>query len=186
VEQYESFRTKDGEDIETMLSRFQVMIFGMKVLDKICSIEIILIRFLEVSSQVQTQGYKLGLESLIINLVSYEMELNHDEPKPKSKSITLRSKGKIVKALRIEEEDPKKVDEDVEIFDGDELPFLTRRVKQQWKYRGISPRKGDFPYRGSSFREKNEEQRTDLTTRGHATSKLIVLIFRMITPRRKA
>jgi hypothetical protein len=48
VEQYESFKVKDDEDIETMLSRFQVMVSGMKVLDKICSIKIILIRFLEV------------------------------------------------------------------------------------------------------------------------------------------
>jgi uncharacterized pyridoxamine 5'-phosphate oxidase family protein len=65
--------------------------------------------------------------------------LNHDEAKLKAMSITLKSNGKMVKALQVEDEAPEKDDEDVELSDDDELDFLTRRVKQLYKQRGKSP-----------------------------------------------
>ena len=34
VHQYELFKMKDGEDIETMFSRFQILVSGLQVLDK--------------------------------------------------------------------------------------------------------------------------------------------------------
>jgi len=37
--------------------------------------------------------------------------------------------------------------------------FLTKRLQQLWKQRGKSPRKSGFPFRGSSFRVKKEEQK---------------------------
>jgi hypothetical protein len=34
VQQYELFKMKDGEDIETMFARFQILVFGLQVLKK--------------------------------------------------------------------------------------------------------------------------------------------------------
>jgi polyhydroxyalkanoate synthesis regulator phasin len=80
--------------------------------------------------------------------MNHELEINHDEAKRKSKSIMLKSKGKMVKGLQAEDEAAKEAIEDVEVFNDDELDFLTRRVQQLWKKRRRALRKGDFPSRG--------------------------------------
>lgn len=88
--------------MKTMFSRFHVLISRMHVLDKSYSskdpVNKILIslpvkwRPKVTSIQEAKNMNKLGLESLISNPVSHELELNHDDDKPKVKSITLKSK----------------------------------------------------------------------------------------------
>lgn len=76
---------------------------------------------------------KLGLESLISNLMSHVLKLNHDEAKPKAMSITLRSNGKTVKALQAEDEAPEEADEDVELSDDDNwLSSLEKLNNYAW------------------------------------------------------
>jgi len=101
--------------------------------------------------------------------MSHVLDMNHDEAKPKAMSITLKSNGKIVKALQAEGEAQEEADEDVELSEDDDLAFLTRSVKQLQKKRGKSRIKGGLP--GSSI--------------GLVTLKLIARIFKMTNPRKK-
>jgi len=52
--------------------------------------------------------------------------------------------------------------------------------------RGRAPKKGVFSSRGSRFKKRRKNQRTNFTARGLTISKLIALVFRMTNPRRKA
>lgn len=77
----------------------KIMVFGMHVIDKSCITKDHVNKILKslpakwrrklTTIQEATDLNKLGSESLISN-----MEFNHDEAKPKSKSIMLKSKGK--------------------------------------------------------------------------------------------
>ena len=123
MQQFETFKMKEDEDIEVMLCKFQLLVSGMQVLDKSYSTKYHVTKILR-SLQVKWRPKvttikeakdlnKLGLYSLISNLMSHELTLNHDGAKPKSKSIVLKSEGKMVKALQAQDEAPEEADEDV-------------------------------------------------------------------------
>jgi len=106
VQQYELFKMKDDEDIETMYSRFQTLVSRLQILKKsyidVDHVKKILRSLLakwrlkvivfEVSSDLNT----LSLEDLISSL-------DEQEPIKKAKSIALKYKGKYSKALKANE-----------------------------------------------------------------------------------
>lgn len=90
IQQYELFRMKNDENIELMFSIFQVLVFGLQVLNKsytiVDHIKKILRSFpvkyrLKVTSIPEAKDLNsLSFEGLISNLQSHEIELNGDEP----------------------------------------------------------------------------------------------------------
>lgn len=90
VQHYELFRMKEDEDIETMFSRFQVLISGLQVLKKSYTMSDYvkkILRSLPVKYKPKVTTIQkakdlntLSLESIIINLHCHEIELNGDEP----------------------------------------------------------------------------------------------------------
>jgi len=104
VHQYELFKMKDDEDIETMYSRFQTLVPGLQVLKKSYAapdhvkkiLRSLLARCRPKVTAIQEEEAldKLSLQNLISSLKSHEIELEGDEPKNLSKSISLTSKEK--------------------------------------------------------------------------------------------
>lgn len=102
---------KEDEDIETMFSRFQILVFGIQVLNKsyIISGHVnnilrslpVIYRPKVTTIQEAKDLNTLSLESLIRNLQSHEMKLNWEESSKKPKSLALRSFAKTIKAPKI-------------------------------------------------------------------------------------
>lgn len=89
---------KEGGDIETMFSRFQILEFGIQVLNKSYTISNHvkkILRSLPVRyrPKVTTNNEAIYLNTLsyVGNLQSHEIELNGDDPVKKSKSMDLKS-----------------------------------------------------------------------------------------------
>jgi len=119
VHQSELFKTKDDESIEEMYSRFQTLVSGLQILKKsyVASDHVskilrsLLARWrpkvttIEEAKDLNT----LSVEDLVSSLKVHEISLDEHEPAKKSKSISLPSKGKSSKALKViesEEESP--------------------------------------------------------------------------------
>lgn len=91
---------KEDEDIETMFSRFKVLVYGLKFMKKIYTtynhvkniLRSLHVRYRPKARTIlEAKGLNtISLESLITNLQSHEMELNGDEPVKKSKSLALK------------------------------------------------------------------------------------------------
>jgi len=104
VHQYELFRMKEYEDIETMYSRFQTLVCGLHVLKKNYYVHDHVMKILRslparirpwvITIHAAKDLNKLSLENLISSLKSHEVELVGYEHTKKSKSIDLTSKGK--------------------------------------------------------------------------------------------
>ena len=87
-----------------MFSRFQILVVGLKVLDKGYSIADHvkkIIRSLPKKWRPMVTALKLAkdlnkisLEELVISLRSHEIELEEDEPQKKGKSLDLKSNKK--------------------------------------------------------------------------------------------
>ncbi|XP_050877610.1 uncharacterized protein LOC127081395 [Lathyrus oleraceus] len=105
VHRYGLFKTKDDEDIESMLSRFKILVSGLQVLYKsyTSSDHSLLVKFRPKVTTIQEAKdlNTLSLESLIKNLQSHEMDLNGYEPFKKSKSLALKSFEKFAKDIKI-------------------------------------------------------------------------------------
>lgn len=101
---------KEDENIETMFSRFQILVYDLQFLNKIYTTsdhvkKILRSRHvkwgLRVTAIQEAKDFnKLTLENLISSRKSHEMELIGNEPAKKSKSITMKSMEKSVKALQ--------------------------------------------------------------------------------------
>jgi len=106
VQQYELFKMKDDEDIETMYSRFQTLVSRLQILKKsyidVDHVKKILRSLLakwrlkEIVFEVSSDLNTLSLEDLISSL-------DEQEPIKKAKSIALKYKGKYSKALKANE-----------------------------------------------------------------------------------
>lgn len=105
------FKIKEDEDIETMFSRFQVLISRFRDLNKSYTtfdhVKNIL-RSLpakyrpKVAAIQEAKGLnKISLESLISNLRSHEMEIIGDEPTNISKSFALKYVGQPTKYPKV-------------------------------------------------------------------------------------
>lgn len=111
VQQYELFRMKEDEDIETMFCRFQVLVFELQVLNKSYTksghvkniMRSLPIRYKPKMTYIQKAKdlNTLSLKSLISNLQSHEMELNGDESMRNSKPMALKSVTKIPRLLKL-------------------------------------------------------------------------------------
>ncbi|MCH87410.1 aspartyl-tRNA synthetase, partial [Trifolium medium] len=110
VQQYELFKMKEDEDIGTMFTRFQTLVYGLRVLKKSYTTSDHVWKILRSLPQTWRPKVtaieeakdlkKLSLESLINNLKSHEMVLKVDEPLKKSKSVALQSTKTSSKALK--------------------------------------------------------------------------------------
>src|ERR1044072_4036910 len=108
IQKYEAFRTEEEESVETMFSRFQMLVAGLGVLDKGYSTadhvkKIIrslpakwrpMVTALKVANDLNS----ISLEELISSLRSHEIELQEDEPRRKVKSVALKSSTRKAKA----------------------------------------------------------------------------------------
>lgn len=92
---------KENGDIETIFSRFQVLVFGLQVLSKsyITSDHVkkilgsLFVRYRPKVTAIQEAKDLniISFESLIRNIEIHEMKLNRDETAKKSNSLTLKS-----------------------------------------------------------------------------------------------
>ncbi|XP_058741676.1 uncharacterized protein LOC131614066 [Vicia villosa] len=96
IQKYKTFKKEEDEIVETMFSRFQILVAGLKVLDKGYSIADHvkkIIGSLPKKWRLMVTGLKLSknlnaisLEELISSLRSHKIELEEDEPHKKESS----------------------------------------------------------------------------------------------------
>src|ERR1044072_2032096 len=169
IQKYEAFRMEEEESVETMFSRFQMLVAGLRVLDKGHSnadhVKKILRslpakwRPMVTALKMAKDLNKISLEELISSLRSHEIELQEDEPQRKIKSVALKSNSSKAKALQAGEES-----EDSEGSLEDELSLISRRINHLWKHRqdrrfSEGPRNGKGRFESTSGQKKaaNEE-----------------------------
>ncbi|XP_058782897.1 uncharacterized protein LOC131657524 [Vicia villosa] len=137
---------EEDETVETIFSRFQILVAGLKVLDKGYSTADHvkkIIRSLPKKWRPMVTTLKLAkdlnaisLEELISSLRSHEIELEEDEPQKKGKSLALKSKSKFkTHAFQVEEESS-----GGSSSEEGELSLISKRVQQLWKHRQRKPR----------------------------------------------
>src|ERR1044072_4295185 len=141
IQKYEAFIIEEDESVETMFSRFQMLVAGLRVLDKgYCTSDHVkkIIRSLPKKWRPMVTALKvakdlnqISLEELIISLRSHEIELLEDEPQRRNKSVALASKSRKTKALPAEEESEASDEDSGE----DELSLISRRINHLWKHR---------------------------------------------------
>lgn len=104
VQQYELFRIKEDEDIETMFSRFQVMVFGLQVMNKSYTtfdhVKKIL-RSLPAKYRPKVTAIQEAKDLNKISLQSHDMELIGDEPTKNFKFLSLRFVGQSAKSPQV-------------------------------------------------------------------------------------
>ncbi|KAK2373437.1 gag-protease polyprotein [Trifolium repens] len=169
VHQYELFKMKDDENIETIFSRFKILVSGLQVLKKSYTASDHLKKILRslppkwrpkvTAFQEAKDLDNVTLEDLISSLRSHELELMSDEPVRKSKSLALsstKSSSKALKAKVIEsnaEASEEMLEEDSE---EDEMALMTRRFQQlNMKFKKFSNRSSGS--RSSGFKDKKED-----------------------------
>jgi hypothetical protein len=172
VHQYELFKMKDGEDIEAMFSRFQVLVSGLQVLDKSYTTTDHVRKILrslppkwrpKVTAFQEAKDLDLvSLEDLISSLKTHEMELMTDESTKKIKGIALSSKSssKALKAKVIESEDEASEEShEVESEDEEEMVLMAAKVSQ-WAKRSkkYAGKFGSSSKKVGAAKEKKEEQ----------------------------
>src|ERR1044072_612855 len=168
VQKYEAFKMEDHEIVEVMFSRFQMLVAGLRVLNKGYSTSDHvkkIIRSLPAKWRPMVTALKvakdlnsISLEELISSLRSHEIELLADEPQRKVKSVALRSSSKKDKVLQSEEESE---EFDEESSDEDELSLMSKRLNKLWKqrqskFRGLRRTKGRFE--SASGQKKNMDK----------------------------
>ncbi|KAK2375014.1 gag-protease polyprotein [Trifolium repens] len=172
VHQYELFKMKDGEDIEAMFSRFQVLVSGLQVLDKsytttdhVRKIP----RSLPPKWRPKVTAFQeakdldlVSLEDLISSLKTHEMELMTDEStkKIKGKALSSKNSSKALKAKVIESEDEASEEShEVESEDEEEMVLMAAKVSQ-WAKRSkkYAGKFGSSSKKVGATKEKKEEQ----------------------------
>src|ERR1044072_1635108 len=149
IQKYEAFRMEEEESVETMFSRFQMLVARLRVLDKGYSTADHvkkIIRSLPKKWRPMVSALKLAkdlnqisLEELISSLRSHEIELLEDEPRRRVKSVALKSNLRKAKALQAEEES----ESSGESSEEDKMSLISRRINHLWKHRqGRSFNKG--------------------------------------------
>jgi len=164
VHQYELFRMKEDENIETMYSRFQTLVSGLQILKKsyVASDHVNkILRSLPAKWRPKVTAIEeakdlntLSVEYLISSLKCHDIGLNEHEPVKKPKSIALKSRGKSTKALKAleseEESTSEDSDEDPEIVK--EMAMLSNR--QQY----LAKKNKKFMSKGSSHKSSIREE----------------------------
>src|ERR1044072_1054968 len=111
IQKYEAFRMEEDESVETMFSRFQMLVAGLRVLDKGYSTADHVKKIIRslpakwrpmvAALKVAKDLHSLSLEELISSLRSHEIELQGDEPQRRNKSVALKSNSKKIKAYKL-------------------------------------------------------------------------------------
>ncbi|WJX62100.1 hypothetical protein P8452_47132 [Trifolium repens] len=163
---------KDGEDIEAMFSRFQILVSGLQVLDKSYTTTDHVRKILRslppkwrpkvTAFQEAKDLDQVSLEDLISSLKTHEMELMTDESTKKIKGIALSSKSssKALKAKVIESEDEASEEgHEVESEDEEEMVLMAAKVSQ-WAKRSkkYAGKFGGSSKKVGATKEKKEEQ----------------------------
>jgi len=158
VHQHELFKIKEDENIETMYSRFQTLVFGLQILKKsyVASDHVNkILRSLPAKWRPKVTAIEeakdlntLSVEDLISSLKCHEIGLNEHELVKKPKSIALKSRGKSTKALKAleskEESTSEDSDEDLEIVK--EMAMLSNRLQY------LAKKNKKFMSKGSSHK----------------------------------
>ncbi|KAK2409948.1 gag-protease polyprotein [Trifolium repens] len=172
IQQYELFRMKDDENIESMYSRFKILVAGLQVLKRSYTTSDHVRKILRSLSsrwrpkvtaiQEAEDLDTLGLEELISSLMSHEIEVSYDEPQKKLKSVALPSisvSSKALKAKVAESEAEESFIDDQEDGSDDDVFALLSKKFQKW-----SVRKGEnFPSRGFGSRNNTSKEKKDDT-----------------------
>ncbi|MCH82351.1 serine/threonine protein kinase SRPK1, partial [Trifolium medium] len=169
VHQYEMFKMKEDEDIETMFVRFQTLVSGLQVLKKSYTVPDHVRKILrslppkwrpKVTAFQEAKVIKdVTLESHISSLRSHEMELQADEPEKNMKSIALSSIKSSSKPMKSKEVEVGKERTAQEKSD-EEMTMIIRRF-QQWN------RKNNVPNRGSGSKEEEQLKCYNCSKTGH-------------------
>ncbi|XP_058756052.1 uncharacterized protein LOC131629265 [Vicia villosa] len=158
---------EEDETVETMFSRFQILVSGLKVLDKGYSTADHvkkIIRSLPKKWRPMVTTLKpakdlnaISLEELIISLRIHGIELEEDDPQKKGKSLALNSKNKFKTNAFQEEEESSGGSSSEE----DELSLISKRVQQLWKHKQRKPRnyRRSDDYSESSFGHRKSRNR---------------------------
>ena len=127
--------------METMFSRFQMLVAGLRVLDKGYSTADHVKKIVRslpkkwrpmvTALKMEKDLNQISLEELISSLRSHEIELQEDEPQRKVKSVALKSNSRKAKALQAEVES----EASEESSEEDELSLISRRINHLWKHR---------------------------------------------------
>src|ERR1044072_2937127 len=114
IQKYEAFRMDEDESVETMFSRFQMLVAGLRVLDKGYStadhVKKIIRSLPEkwwpmvIVLKLAKDLNKISLVELNSSVRSAEIDLQEYEPQRKVKSVALKSNSRKAKALQAEEE----------------------------------------------------------------------------------
>jgi len=164
VHQYELFRMKDDENIETMYSRFQTLVSGLQILKKsyVASDHVNkILRSLPAKWRPKVTAIEeakdlntLSVEDLISSLKCHEIGLNEHEPIKKPKSIALKSRGKPTKALKALESEEESTSED-----SDEDPAIVKEMAMlSNRLQYLAKKNKKFMSRGSSHKSSRREE----------------------------
>jgi len=185
--QYELFRMKEDENIETMYSRFQTLVSGLQILKKsyVASDHVNkILRSLPAKWRPKVTTIEeakdlntLSVEDLISSLKCHEIGLNEHESIKKPKSIALKSRGNPTKALKAIESDEESTSED-----SDEDPAIVKEMamlSNRLQYLAKKNKKT-----GTIQRALKEKRKVASTARRLDTSLLIVQNCRRNNPKR--
>jgi len=168
VHQYELFKMKEDEDIETMYSRFQTLVSGLEFLKKSYAtpnhvkkiMSSLPARFRSKVTAIQEAKDldMLILENLISYLKSHEIELEGEEPNNLSKSVALTSKEKTSKSIQTAKSEEKgSYDESNDKANFKEMDYLTKRFQFLTKKRIFPSKSSDL--KTSSFKDKRDNRK---------------------------
>jgi hypothetical protein len=114
IQEYEAFKMEDDEKVETMFLRFQILLGGLKVLDKgystVDPVKKIIIslpkkwRPMVTALKLAKDLSNISLEELVSSLRSHEIELEEDEHQKRGKYVAIKSKSEKTRACQAEEE----------------------------------------------------------------------------------
>ncbi|KAK2436266.1 bromodomain-containing protein [Trifolium repens] len=169
IQQYELFRMKDNENIESMNSRFKILVSGLQVLKRSYTTSNHarnILRSLRWRPKVTAiQEAKdldtLGLEEMIGSLMSHEIELSSDEPQKKLKSVALPSisvSSKALKAKVVESEAEESfIDDQEDGSDDDVFALLSKKFQKLSTRRGKNFSSKGFGSRNNTSKEKKDD-----------------------------
>jgi len=170
VHQYELFKMKDDESIEEMYSRFQTLVSGLQILKKsyVASDHVSkILRSLPARWRPKVTAIEeannlntLSVEDLVRSLKVHEMSLNEHKSSKKNKSISLPSKGKSSKALKVIESEEESPDGDFDEDPAEKMAMLSNKHEYlAKKNRKILSRRGGYK---SSNKEDQKGCRIEL------------------------
>ena len=105
IQKYEAFKMEESESIEAMFSRFQILVVGLRVLDKGYSTADHIKKIIRslpkqwrpmvTALNLAKDLNKISQEELVSSLIRHEIELEDDEPHKQGKPLALKSNKKL-------------------------------------------------------------------------------------------